>query len=87
MHDAFDEIRAREIEPFVKDLKLMKIAVSAAPLVGLLSTVTGMLATFNALAAGSGGQDDVEDRRGHLGGALPRRQGSSSRFPDSSSTT
>lgn len=55
VHDAFDEIRAREIEPFVKDLKLMKIAVSAAPLVGLLGTVTGMLATFNALAAGSGG--------------------------------
>lgn len=55
VHDAFDEVRAREIEPFVKDLKLMKIAVSAAPLVGLLGTVTGMLATFNALALGSGG--------------------------------
>jgi len=29
--------------------------VSAAPLVGLLGTVTGMLATFGALGTGSGG--------------------------------
>ena len=33
----------------------MKICVSAAPLMGLLGTVTGMLATFAALASGSGG--------------------------------
>ncbi len=33
----------------------MKICVSAAPLLGLLGTVTGMLATFGALASGSGG--------------------------------
>jgi biopolymer transport protein ExbB len=33
----------------------MKVCVSAAPLLGLLGTVTGMLATFGALASGSGG--------------------------------
>ena len=33
----------------------MKICVNSAPLVGLLGTVTGMLATFAALSSGSGG--------------------------------
>lgn len=51
----FDELRASEVEPFERDLKVMKICVSAAPLLGLLGTVTGMLATFAALASGSGG--------------------------------
>lgn len=55
VHDAFDEIRAREVEPFERDLRLMKTAVTAAPLVGLLGTVTGMLSTFGALSAGGGG--------------------------------
>ena len=33
----------------------MRICVSAAPLVGLLGTVMGMLDTFGALAVGTGG--------------------------------
>lgn len=53
--EAFDELRTHEVEPFIRDLRLMNIAVGAAPLVGLLGTVTGMLSTFKALAAGSGG--------------------------------
>jgi biopolymer transport protein ExbB len=52
---AFEELRATEIAPFDRDLRVMKICVSAAPLLGLLGTVTGMLATFQALATGSGG--------------------------------
>lgn len=52
---SFEELRAREIQPFERDLRVMKVCVSAAPLVGLLGTVTGMLATFGALATGSGG--------------------------------
>jgi biopolymer transport protein ExbB len=51
----FDELRAAEIAPFDRDLRVMKICVSVAPLLGLLGTVTGMLATFAALASGSGG--------------------------------
>jgi biopolymer transport protein ExbB len=52
----FEQLRLSEIAPFERDLKVMKIFVSAAPLVGLLGTVTGMLATFSALASGSGGE-------------------------------
>jgi biopolymer transport protein ExbB len=51
----FEELRATEISPFERDLRVMKICVSAAPLMGLLGTVTGMLATFAALASGAGG--------------------------------
>ena len=51
----FEEMRATEISPFQRELRVMKVCVSAAPLLGLLGTVTGMLATFSALATGSGG--------------------------------
>lgn len=51
----FEELRAAEISPFERDLRVMKVCVGAAPLFGLLGTVTGMLATFAALASGSGG--------------------------------
>ena len=47
----FDELRATETVPFERDLLVMKICVSCAPLVGLLGTVTGMLATFGALSS------------------------------------
>jgi biopolymer transport protein ExbB len=55
MTQAFDQLRMAELLPFERDLKVMKVCVSAAPLVGLLGTVTGMLATFGALASGGGG--------------------------------
>ena len=51
----FEELRTSEIAPFDRDLRVVKICVSAAPLLGLLGTVTGMLTTFTALAGGSGG--------------------------------
>lgn len=52
----FEELRTREIHPFDRDLRVMKKCVSVAPLLGLLGTVTGMLATFGALATGAGGE-------------------------------
>ncbi|MCB9881407.1 MAG: MotA/TolQ/ExbB proton channel family protein [Planctomycetes bacterium] len=55
----FEQLRTTETTPFERDLRVMKICVSAAPLVGLLGTVTGMLATFNALASGSGGDQTM----------------------------
>ena len=51
----FDQLRTSETVPFDRDLRVMKVCVGAAPLVGLLGTVTGMLATFGALSSGSGG--------------------------------
>ncbi len=52
----FEELRTTEVAPFERDLRVMKICVGATPLLGLLGTVTGMLATFGALASGSGGE-------------------------------
>lgn len=52
----FHQLRKNELRPFERDLKVMTICVSAAPLVGLLGTVTGMLATFGALSASSAGE-------------------------------
>lgn len=66
----FEELRASEIAPFERDLKVMKICVSAAPLLGLLGTVTGMLATFAALASGSGGEKTMGMVAGGISEAL-----------------
>lgn len=56
---AFAEVRSVELTPFRRDLRVMKVCVGAAPLLGLLGTVTGMLATFDALATGSGGDQTM----------------------------
>lgn len=56
----FRELRATEIAPFERDLRVMKMCVTAAPLLGLLGTVTGMLSTFAALSSGSGGDQTME---------------------------
>ncbi len=66
----FEELRTAEIAPFERDLRVMKICVSAAPLMGLLGTVTGMLATFGALASGSGGEKTMGLVAGGISEAL-----------------
>ena len=55
----FGEFRSRELEPFDRQLRLMRICVGLAPLLGLFGTVTGMLATFAALASGAGGEQTM----------------------------
>lgn len=45
------EATAAEISPFKRELVVLKAMVAAAPLLGLLGTVMGMIATFSALAA------------------------------------
>ncbi len=66
----FDALKNEEISPFERDLKLIKMCVSASPLLGLLGTVTGMLATFGALASGSGGDKTMEMVAGGISEAL-----------------
>lgn len=51
---AFDELRLQELPPIDRNLRFMKAAMSAAPLWGLLGTVTGMLKTFGGLSKGGG---------------------------------
>ena len=55
----FQELRVSETAPLERDLKVMRICVSTAPLVGLLGTVTGMLSTFGALSTGGGGDQTM----------------------------
>ena len=55
----FDELRKTENAPIERDLWVMKICVSAAPLLGLFGTVNGMLDTFSALSSGSGGDETM----------------------------
>lgn len=66
----FEELRGTEVAPIARDLRLMKICVSAAPLLGLLGTVTGMLDTFGALSSGSGGEKTMELVAGGISEAL-----------------
>lgn len=66
----FDELKATELAPFERDLKIMKICVGCAPLLGLLGTVTGMLTTFDALAHGSGGEKTMAMVAGGISEAL-----------------
>ncbi len=56
----FRQLRTTDMAPFERELRVMRVCVGAAPLVGLLGTVTGMLATFNALSSGSGGEKTME---------------------------
>ncbi len=66
----FGELRATEIAPMARDLRFMKRCVGTAPLLGLLGTVTGMLATFQALATGSGGDKTMDLVAGGISEAL-----------------
>lgn len=51
----FEELHSSEAVPYERDLRVMKVCVGLAPLLGLLGTVTGMLMTFAALSTGAGG--------------------------------
>jgi biopolymer transport protein ExbB len=66
----FDGVRQAEVVPFERNLKVMNVAVGAAPLLGLLGTVMGMLTTFHALATGGGGEKTMDIVAGGISEAL-----------------
>jgi len=70
MRDFFDQIRTTELAAHDRDLKVMRVCVAAAPLFGLLGTVTGMLVTFGALAGGSGGEKTMSQISSGISEAL-----------------
>jgi biopolymer transport protein ExbB/TolQ len=67
---AFDELRTEELPPLDRDLKFINVTVAAAPLWGLLGTVTGMLTTFDGLSKGGGGDKTMNVVAGGISEAL-----------------
>jgi biopolymer transport protein ExbB len=66
----FAEVGARIFPPIQRQLQTLGTFVAAAPLVGLLGTVFGMLVTFQALAAGGGGGQVTEAMANGISQAL-----------------
>lgn len=54
LNKRFQEIRLAEFPRIDRRLVFLTVLVTAAPLLGLLGTVFGMLTTFSGLAAGTG---------------------------------
>lgn len=60
LDDAFAECRGRELGRHADGFLLLGAAVAAAPLIGLLGTVLGMVETFDAVG-GAGGDTPTSD--------------------------
>ncbi len=58
------------LTPFERDHRVLQVAVRAAPLLGLLGTVTGMLATFHGLATGGSAEKTMTIVAGGISEAL-----------------
>ena len=56
VQDRFSEVSFSKFPKIEQRLNLMTVLVNSAPLMGLLGTVLGMLATFSALSQGGGSQ-------------------------------
>jgi len=66
----FAEVTAASLPPIDRQIQTLGTFVAAAPLVGLLGTVFGMLVTFQALAAGGGGGKVTEEMAAGISQAL-----------------
>ena len=66
----FAEVSAAALQPVDRQLQTLGTFVAAAPLVGLLGTVFGMLVTFQALANGGGGGQVTEAMAAGISQAL-----------------
>lgn len=56
IQNRFDEVRHALIRPVEQRLVFLNTLVAAAPLMGLLGTVIGMLGTFAAISSGGGNE-------------------------------
>lgn len=56
IQDRFAEVRVAEIPRLNQNLTLLTIMINVAPLLGLLGTVLGMLATFQGISVGGAEQ-------------------------------
>lgn len=59
VHDRFAEITASRLPDIDQRLNLMNVLVAAAPLLGLLGTVLGMLTTFDGISTGGDKTTDI----------------------------
>ncbi len=68
--DAYIRASSRELTRFSQGLPIIDTVVTAAPLLGLLGTVTGMMATFGALGEGGDIAGSASKITGGVGEAL-----------------
>lgn len=65
LQDAFAKAANREILRYQQGIPVIDTCITAAPLLGLLGTVTGMMATFNSLGGG-----DIGANAGQITGGV-----------------
>lgn len=70
LHRRFTEVAVAELGPVDRQTAWLITLVAAAPLVGLLGTVLGMLVTFQALGQGGGGGQVTEAMAAGISQAL-----------------
>lgn len=69
MQNAMQEVSEREVSKLYRKLEYLSLIASVTPMLGLLGTVTGMIRSFNTIAA-SGGAANPSDLAGGISMAL-----------------
>lgn len=59
VYNRFAEVTAATMLPIDRHISFLNVLVSAAPLIGLLGTVLGMLMTFQSIGTGGGEMTDM----------------------------
>ena len=67
LSNAFIRASSQELARFQQGMATLDTAITAAPLLGLLGTVTGMMRTFGALSAGGG---NIAESAGKITGGV-----------------
>jgi biopolymer transport protein ExbB len=80
IHNRFTEVTSAKLPVIDRRLTVLNVMVAAAPLIGLLGTVLGMLGLFRGLAGG-GGEITDEMSRGIMKALLPPQTGLSVALP------